>query len=239
MSHSPLDLKIWINQNFNFPHFVVFLQGKAKKEKPCTRPLPFSRTHSKTLKKAAENEQPISVLQSKIGIHSVQQNNAAGSITQKQSNSHANPSKNLHVLWSDVDLTKSGERSKESITESTSQLKGQHGPVSTFKPPAHLSHLSTVRKNTLHQNSPAYSAEACIYNMNQLSIKDLTKTSHAQQSVQLTEQAKSSTGQSENGYFAITSEINALMLYPLNYNIFTFYCYFFLLYTHSVMLSIP
>lgn len=151
-------------------------------------------------------------MQSKIGIHSVQQNNAAGSITQKQSNSHANPSKNLHVLWSDVDLTKSGERSKESITESTSHLKGQHGPVSTFKPPAHLSHLSTVRKNTLHQNSPAYSAEACIYNMNQLSIKDLTKTSHAQQSVQLTEQAKSSTGQSENGYFAITSEINALML---------------------------
>lgn len=136
-----------------------------------------------------------------------------------------------------MDLTKSAGRSEENITENTSQLKGQHG---TFKPPAHLSHhLSTIRKNTLHQNSPASSAEACVHNMNQLSIKDLTKTPHAQQSVQLTEQAKSSAGQSENGYFAITSKINALMLYPLNYSTFTFYSYFFNVCPHSVMLSTP
>lgn len=145
-------------------------------------------------------------MQSKAGIHSVQQNDAAHSITQKLSNAHANPSKNLHVLQSTVDLTISTGSSNEKITENTSQPKGQHGAISSFNP--HLSHhLATVRKNTLHQSSPASSAEACIHNMNQLSIKDLTKTPHAQQSVQLTEQAKGSTGQSENGNFAITFEI--------------------------------
>lgn len=189
-----------------FQHFGVFLQGKAKKEKPCTRPLPFSRTHSRTSRKAAENEQPISALQSKAGVHSVQHNDAAHSVTQKLSNARANPSKNRHVLQSTVDLTKSTGRSNEKITESTSQPKGQHGTISTFNP--HLSHhLATIRKNPLHQSSPASSAEACIHNMNQLSIKDPTKAPHAQQSVQLTEQATGSTGQSENGNFAITFEI--------------------------------
>lgn len=49
--------------------------------------------------------------------------------------------------------------------------------------------------------------------MNQLSITELAKTPHAQQSAQLTEQANSSTGQSQNGHVAITFEMNALMLY--------------------------
>lgn len=76
--------------------------------------------------------------------------------------------------------------------------------------------------------------------MTQLSIKDLSMTPRAQRGVQLTEQAKSSAGQSENGHFAITSEINALLLYPLNYNTFTLYCCFFhVCPPHSVMFSTP
>lgn len=69
------------------------------------------------------------------------------------------------------------------------------GTVNTFKPPVH--HPSSIPNNTLDHSGAASSAEACVHNMNQLSIKDLTKTSHTQQSTQVTEQDKSSAGQLE------------------------------------------
>lgn len=216
MSHSPLHLNILMSQIFHFQHFGVFLQGKTKKEKPYTRPLPFNRSHCKNSRKAAEYEQPSSVLQSNPGSRSIQQSNAACSGTQKQSNGRANQSKYPHVSQSRADLTKRAEGSERKVAENTSKCKGQRAAVTNFKPSAHFSHhLSSIPNNTCHENNAASSAEACAHNMNQLSIKDLSATSHAQQSVQLTEQARSSTGNSENGHFAIIShhDMNALMLH--------------------------
>ncbi|XP_056897398.1 uncharacterized protein troap isoform X1 [Takifugu flavidus] len=170
------------------------LAGKAKKEKPCTRPLPFNRSHCKNSRKAAEYEQPSSVLQSNPGSHSVQQSNAACCVTQKQSNGRANQSKYPHVSQNRADLTKRAEGSEGKVAENTSKCKGQRAAVTNLKPSAHLSHhVSSIPNNTCHQNNAASSAEACTHNMNQLSIKDLSATSHAQQSMQLTEQARSST----------------------------------------------
>lgn len=205
-----------MSQIFHFQHFGVFLQGKAKKEKPCTRPLPFNRSHCKNSRKAAEYEQPISVLQSNPGSRSIQQSNAACSVTQKQSNGHANQSKYPHVSQNRADLTKRAGGSEGKVAENTSKCKGQRAAVTNFKPSAHLSHhLSSIPNNTCHQNNAASSAEVCAHNMNQLSIKDLSTTSHTQQSVQLTEQARSSTGNSENWHFAIIyhHDMNALMLH--------------------------
>uniref|UniRef100_A0A674N8Y4 Uncharacterized LOC105419983 n=1 Tax=Takifugu rubripes TaxID=31033 RepID=A0A674N8Y4_TAKRU len=165
------------------------LAGKAKKEKPCTRPLPFNRSHCKNSRKAAEYEQPSSVLQSNPGSRSVQQSNAACCVTQKQSNGRANQSKYPHVSQNRADLTKRAEGSEGNVAENTSKCKGQRAAVTNLKPSAHLSHhVSSIPNNTCHQNNAASSAEACTHNMNQLSIKDLSATSHAQQSVQLTEQ---------------------------------------------------
>lgn len=188
-----------MSQIFYFQHFGVFLQGKAKKEKPRTRPLPFNRSHSKNSRKAAAYEQPISVLQSNPGSRSVKHSNAACSVTQKQSSGRANQSKYPHVSPGRVDLTKRAGGSEGKVAEITSKCNGQRATATTFKAPAHLSHhLSLIPNNTCHQNGASSSAEACTHNMNQLSIKDLSATSHAPQSVQLTEQARSSTGNSEN-----------------------------------------
>lgn len=197
MSHSPLRLNI-LSQIFYFQRFGVFLQGKAKKEKPCSRPLPFSRSHCKNSRKAAEYEQPVSVLQSNPGSRSAQQSNAACSVTQKQSSGRANQGKYPHVSQNRAEPKRAGG-SEGKVAENTSKCKGQCAAVTNFKPSASLSHhLLSIPNNTCHQKNAASSAEACAHNMNQLSIKDLSTTSHAQQSMQLTEQARSSTGNSEN-----------------------------------------
>lgn len=217
--------KYFNKSNLSFSTLFVFLQGKAKKEKPSTRPLPFNRSHCKNSRKAAEYEQPISVLQSNPGSLSVQQSNAACSVSQKQSNGRANQSKYPHVSQSRADLTKRAGGSEGKVAENKSKRKGQCAAVTNFKPSAHFSHhLSSIPNNTCHQNNAASSAEACAHNMNQLSIKDRSATSHAQQSLQLTEQARSSTGNSENWHFAIIyhHNINALMLHTV-----TLYSYFF------------
>lgn len=237
MSHPPLRLNILISQVFHFQHFGVFPQGKAKKEKPCTRPLPFTRSHCKNSREAAEHEQPISVLQSNPGSRSVQQSTAACSVTQKQSHGRAHQSKYPQVSQNRVDLTKRAGASEGKVAENASKCKGQRAAVTNFKPSAHLSHhLSSIPNNTCHQNNAASSAEACAHNMNQLSIKDLSATSHAQQSVQLTEQARSSTGNSENGHFATIyhHDMNALMLHTELHFTATF---FHACPPHSVMLD--
>ena len=117
-----------------------------------------------------------------------------------------------------MDLTKGTGRSVGSIREHTSQLKRGQGPLSTFKPPAPFArHLSAYRNSTLHPNSPASSAEACVHNMNQLSIRDVTRSSQAQRGVPLAEPAQASPGQSQHGHFAFTLGISALVLCPLHY----------------------
>lgn len=190
----------------SFNTWVFFLlQGKAKKERPCTRPLPFSRPHSKTSRKAAE-----------IG----QKDAARGIGHRKRSNGHGNPSKHLHVLQSNVDLTKSAGGWKENTTEIPAQLNGDPGTDSTFRPPAHSARQpSTIRKNTWHQKSPAPSAEACIRNMNRLSLKDPTKTS-------LTEPGRSAAGQSENGPSALTSATDTPTILRLQFPRASLFCDF-------------
>lgn len=72
------------------------------------------------------------------------------------------------------------------MTENASHLPGQSGPSSSFKTSTTLSNpLSSIANNTMHQNSasssvpPAASAagaEACLDNMNLLSLKDTSQT---------------------------------------------------------------
>nr|XP_046253694.1 uncharacterized protein LOC124063759 isoform X4 [Scatophagus argus] len=53
------------------------LAGKAKKKKPCTRPIPFNLSQPKSSKMATENQQAIGISQSRTGSHAVQPGNNA------------------------------------------------------------------------------------------------------------------------------------------------------------------
>ncbi|XP_044068282.1 uncharacterized protein LOC122883538 isoform X2 [Siniperca chuatsi] len=184
------------------------LAGKAKKKKPCTRPIPFNLSQPKSSRIATENQQPITVSQSRTGTHAVQPINNVCNARLKTQNINAKPLKNPALLNSDVDSTKGTGKSNGKATKNTSQLSGQSGPSNIFKTSATLSNpLSSIPYNAMHQNSaassaqPALSAEACLDNMNLLSLKDPTKTSHASQNIQLTTQgnfSKSSTDKGES-----------------------------------------
>lgn len=179
----------------------MFLQGKTKKKKPCTRPIPFNFSQPKSSRMATENQQPPTVSQSKTGSHTVQPDNNVCNARLKTQNVNAKPSKHPATLNTNVDSTKGTGKSNGKSTENTSHKLGQSGPSNTFKTSATLSNpLSHIPNNAMHQNSttssakPAVSADACLDNMNQLSLKDPTKTSHASQNTQPTAQDNFSKG---------------------------------------------
>ncbi|XP_062247101.1 uncharacterized protein troap [Platichthys flesus] len=170
------------------------LAGKAKKKKPCTRPVPFNLTQPKS-SATSHNRQP----KSHPGSQAVQPENNVGNARLRTQNITSKPTKHPAVSNSHVDST---HKSHGKSTEKISHLSGQSEPPSTFKTSATLSNpLSAFHNNALHQNSaassaqPALSAETCLANMNRLSLKDQTKLSHADQKTQLTTQVKSSTGE--------------------------------------------
>lgn len=151
-----------------------------------------------------ENEQPLPVSQSRTSTHAVQYDKNACNARLKTPNSNAKLTKHPASLDSDVDSTKSTGKPNGKTIENASQLAEQYGPFNKHKTSANLSHLpSSVSNNALHQNNAtssaqaAVNAEACVENMNLLSLKDPTKTAHAPQNMQLTVQgnfSKSSTG---------------------------------------------
>lgn len=155
---------------------------------------------------ATEKEQCLPVSQPRTNSRAVQHNINTCTALQKTPNSNAKHTKHLATVDSIVDSTKSTGKSNGKSTEKPSQLAGEHGPLSTLKTSAHLLHLpSSISDNTLHQKKDISSAQAtvnaetCVDNMNLLSLKDPTKTSHLPQNMQPTGQgnfSKCSTGKS-------------------------------------------
>ncbi|XP_031140246.1 uncharacterized protein LOC116039541 isoform X1 [Sander lucioperca] len=184
------------------------LAGKTKKKKPCTRPVPFNLSQPKSSRMATDNQQPLTVLQSRTGTHAVQPENNVCNARLKTQNISAKPTKHPAMLNHNMDSTKGTGKSIGKATGSTSQLSGQSGPSNTLRTSATLSNpLPSIPNNAMHQTStassaqPTVSAEACLDNMSLLSLKDPAKMSHANQNMQLTTQgsfSKSSTDKEEN-----------------------------------------
>ncbi|XP_073327139.1 uncharacterized protein troap [Pagrus major] len=180
------------------------LAGKAKKKKPCTRPIPFNLSQPKSSRTATENQQHLTVSQPRTGTLAVQPNNSVRGAHLKTQNINTKPTKNPVTLNSNVNPTKGSGKSNRN----TPQRSGLSGHSSTFKTSATLSHpLSSISNNTMHQNvittsaPAAFNAEACADNMKLLSLKDSTTTSNASQNRQQPAQgnvSKRSTDKGEN-----------------------------------------
>ncbi|XP_042266328.1 uncharacterized protein LOC121896470 isoform X1 [Thunnus maccoyii] len=153
------------------------LAGKAKKKKTCTRPVPFNMTQPKSSRMHTETAQPQTASQSRLGTHAVQAENNACNARLKTQNINAKPSKHPALLNNKGDSTKGAGKFHGKATEKP-HLSGQSGPSNTCK-----------TNNTLHQNSAApstqaaVSEEACLDNLNLLSLKDPSKTSHVSQNI--------------------------------------------------------
>ncbi|XP_070825257.1 uncharacterized protein troap [Chaetodon trifascialis] len=179
------------------------LAGKARNKKPCTRHIPFNLSQSKSSRAVTENQQPLTVSQSGTGTCTVQPD-AVRNARLKTQNIHAKPTKHAATLNSNIDSTRATGKSTGKAAESTSQLSGQSGPSNQFQTSATLSRpLSSIQNNTMHQNSStpsaqaAFNAEACLENMNLLSLKDPSKTSHASQDMQLSVKGSFSKGSTD------------------------------------------
>nr|XP_046253692.1 uncharacterized protein LOC124063759 isoform X2 [Scatophagus argus] len=179
------------------------LAGKAKKKKPCTRPIPFNLSQPKSSKMATENQQAIGISQSRTGSHAVQPGNNVCNAHLKTQNTNAKATKHPVTLLSNVASTKGKSNGK--TAENTSQLSGQSGLSNLFKTSASLSHpLSSIDNDALHQNrtpsaQAAFNPEACLDNMNLLSLKDPTGTSHDRPKMQLTAQGNFSKSSADKG----------------------------------------
>ncbi|XP_044208796.1 uncharacterized protein LOC122983106 isoform X2 [Thunnus albacares] len=153
------------------------LAGKAKKKKTCTRPVPFNMTQPKSSRMHTETAQPQTASQSRLGTHAVQAENNACNARLKTQNINAKPSKHPALLNNKGGSTKGAGKFHGKATEKP-HLSGQSGPSNTCK-----------TNNTLHQNSAApstqaaVSAETCLDNLNLLSLKDPSKTSHVSQNI--------------------------------------------------------
>lgn len=175
-------------------NFYIFLQGKAKKKKPCTRPIPFNLSQPKSSRVTTENEQLLTVSQSRTASRAVHPTKNICNDRLKTPNSNSKLTKHPATLDSNVDSTKGAGKSQGK----TSQPPGQCVPSSKLKTSANSSHLpSSVSNNTLPQNNAASSAQACADNMNLLSLRSPTKTPNAPQNMQLT--AKGKPSKSSNG----------------------------------------
>ena len=151
--------------------FLFFWQGKAKKKKPCTRPVPFNLSQPKNTKMATENRQPLSAPQSRIHAH------------QPENTLSTAKSAKLRVeLNSNRGLTKGAGKSHGMMTENASQKSGQPAPPNTLKTSA-----PSISCNAKHQNEVtsamqhSVGAEVCLESMNLLSLKEPSKASRAGQ----------------------------------------------------------
>ncbi|KAM9344290.1 uncharacterized protein troap [Pholidichthys leucotaenia] len=134
------------------------LAGKAKKKKPCTRPVPFNFSQPKSSKMATEGQQLLTVPQSKLS--------SANKVPSLK------PTKHQASLNSNGNIKPHGR-----TTENTSHLSGQTGPSKIFKTTA----TSNPPDNTLSQKSEMSSADACLDEMNLLCLKDPSDTSETTQ----------------------------------------------------------
>uniref|UniRef100_UPI0037E8D6AE uncharacterized protein troap n=1 Tax=Semicossyphus pulcher TaxID=241346 RepID=UPI0037E8D6AE len=182
------------------------LAGKAKKKRPCTRPIPFNLSQPKSSRVASENQQPLTLSQPRTGTHAVQPDNNVCNGHLRTKNINSKPTKQA-TFNSNVDLSKGTGKSNGKATVNTPQLSGQSVLSTTFKTSTTLSQpLSSASNKALHQNHSATSSaqsalttEACLDNMNLLSLKDSTKSSHASKNMQLATQGNFSKCSTDKG----------------------------------------
>ncbi|XP_047230844.1 uncharacterized protein LOC124873809 isoform X2 [Girardinichthys multiradiatus] len=146
------------------------LAGKAKKKKPCTRPIPFNFSQTKSTKRAVENREPLTVPQSRI--HANQSDHSA---------CKARPNKHRDVLKNSRDSLKDLGKSDG--------ISGQPSPK--LKTSAPLNNLLSTSGNTVTRNVSMSAAWAHLrpeVSSNLLAGKEPSKTSLADQTALLTTQ---------------------------------------------------
>ncbi|XP_068454086.1 uncharacterized protein troap isoform X2 [Clinocottus analis] len=184
------------------------LNGKTKKKRPCTRPVPFNLSQPKVSRMGNENHQPLPVSQSRTGPHAVQHDNNVCNARLKTPNINAKSTKLQATLNRNVDSTKGSGISNGKVQENTYKpILGHLGPSNTFKTSAISANpLPPIPIDAMHQTSaassaqPAFSAGACLDNMSLLSLNDPARTSHASQKMQLT----------TKGCFSKSSTVNSV-----------------------------
>ncbi|XP_029362768.1 uncharacterized protein troap isoform X2 [Echeneis naucrates] len=163
------------------------LAGKAKKKRPCTRPVPFNLSQPKGSRATNENQKPQNGLQSQTGTDSVQSDNIVCNARLKAQNINSKPYKHQAVSNDDLDSTYKSHPKPTYM----SHLLGRSGPTNTLRTSTALSAPPSA--------SNAHSAETCLENMNLLSLKESTKTMQARQNTELTTQVNFSKDSSDKG----------------------------------------
>lgn len=189
-------------------HFVIFLQGKAKTKKPCTRPVPFNLSQPKSTRITSVNQKPRVFPQSRA--HAVHLEKNARNTHPKTKSINAKPSHPPAVLNSNGGSTKVQHQSQGEATENTLQLSGQPVPYETFKTSTILSNpLSSFPDNAVHQRGAPSSArpdsaQSCLAHMDLLTLKEPSKNSEARQNVQTTTHGNFSKGSTGNFSVVLT-----------------------------------
>ncbi|KAK5613616.1 hypothetical protein CRENBAI_018801 [Crenichthys baileyi] len=155
------------------------LAGKAKKKKPCTRPIPFNFSQTKSTKRAVENHEPLTVPQSRI--HTNQSDHSACKDI---------PNKHQDVLKNSRYSVKGLGKSDGTTAVKTAHLSGQPSPK--LKTSAPLNNPLSTSGNTVTRNVSMSSAWAHLrpeVSSDLLAGKEPSKTSLADQTALLTTQA--------------------------------------------------
>lgn len=153
----------------------MLLQGKVKKRKPCTRPIPFNLSQSKTSRVATEN-QPSNVSRLHTGAHAV--HHVCNSNLRKQ-NLNANPSKPPSAVASAAASTL---KSQGNLTDNRIHPLGQSGPCNTFQPSTTLSSSPlSVPNNAGHHNGASSLGVESLINIKPVRVKGPAKTLHGSQ----------------------------------------------------------
>uniref|UniRef100_A0A665U8W0 Uncharacterized protein n=1 Tax=Echeneis naucrates TaxID=173247 RepID=A0A665U8W0_ECHNA len=105
------------------------LAGKAKKKRPCTRPVPFNLSQPKGSRATNENQKPQNGLQSQTGTDSVQSDNIVCNARLKAQNINSKPYKHQAVSNDDLDSTYKSHPKPTYM----SHLLGRSGPTNTLR----------------------------------------------------------------------------------------------------------
>ncbi|XP_028308856.1 uncharacterized protein troap isoform X2 [Gouania willdenowi] len=129
------------------------LAGKAKKKRPCTRPVPFNFSQPRS-SRVATVKQPQTVMQT-------------GTKTPQRNMCNANSASQPTVL----------NNKKENVL---SHPSAQTGPPSNFKTSHTLSNSGSMthQNKSVFSTKPVVISEFCLDNMNQLSIKEPSEASN-------------------------------------------------------------
>lgn len=160
----------------------AFLQGKARKKKPCTRPIPFNLSQPNSSRVTADEEPLQTVPRSRTATRPPHHSNNICNDRLKTPNSKQ--SKPPATSDDNLDSTQGAGKSQGK----TPQTGGQCGPSRKLKTLAN----SYDSISTLSQNNATASAQSCVDDMNLLSLRSPTKTRGAPHNTQMAAKSKPS-----------------------------------------------